>query len=289
MVFYGSPCPIEFVWSLNFPQHCQLVPDEQLTSSPTNIATISAQAFTPILGTFLLSANPVVGGAARYAIVDLLTRLKKADENHLAPLDPNQVNEDADGTEWAIGLFLWEEREMFRNEIIQQIVIGMARLDMDMEDPNDDGFADMQCWEDDISPSEQKNFGIPQICMSNPASSPSAYSPGHSIPSSSKALLTPESKSAPTAKQTDAGTYSPFFVVPSPFHPNSLFPRSPTEEGWASSDPRQTNTPLYSRGTPEIENDECEIDEQAAVGRLSSLSLMAAVTASGAQSHSSSS
>ncbi|KAI0362299.1 ARM repeat-containing protein [Trametes cingulata] len=41
---------------------------------------ISVQAFTPLLGTLLLSPNGMVGGSARYAVVELLRRLRRADQ-----------------------------------------------------------------------------------------------------------------------------------------------------------------------------------------------------------------
>lgn len=120
-------------------------------ASSSTTVTISVQAFTPILGTLLLSSNPLVGGAARFAVVRLLSRMKKADDkdpvksdthsNGSPPSvmqqpgmridfpDDDDDDEDEDG---ATGLFRRAEREMFQHEILQQVVIGMGKLDVDI-------------------------------------------------------------------------------------------------------------------------------------------------------------
>ncbi|RDB20973.1 Serine/threonine-protein phosphatase 4 regulatory subunit 1 [Hypsizygus marmoreus] len=160
--------------------HCRISPDDIRTGdsahpSPSSHTTISVQAFTPILGTLLLSANPLVGGAARYAVVDLLVRLKTADdrEDGIIPL-PTQIGDDEHQVEWVTGVFEREERDVFRNEILQQVVIGMGRLDVDFEDPQDDMMiddADHSHWHEVdvnavvevVNPSEQGNGepGVP--------------------------------------------------------------------------------------------------------------------------------
>ncbi|KAF9456525.1 armadillo-type protein [Collybia nuda] len=126
---------------------CQIIPDDLRTEetiypSLTCTTTISVQAFTPILGTLLLSSNPLVGGAARYAVVDLLSRMNKADLHEfqgsptsILALSPETEEDEVDN--WMIGLFLREEREMFRNEILQQVVIGMGRLDVEPDEKYD--------------------------------------------------------------------------------------------------------------------------------------------------------
>jgi len=109
------------------------------------------QAFTPILGTLLLSSNALVGGAARYAVVDLLSRMKKADDRergafhqhpHRSPgemIHPWEISknnrevDDDDEPPLPTGMFGQHERAMFTQEILQQVVIGMGRLDVDYE------------------------------------------------------------------------------------------------------------------------------------------------------------
>ena len=49
--------------------------DDQVT--PESVTLISVQSFTPILGTLLLSTNPHVGVPARFAVVELLKRIRK--------------------------------------------------------------------------------------------------------------------------------------------------------------------------------------------------------------------
>ncbi|KAI0647224.1 hypothetical protein C8Q79DRAFT_907811 [Trametes meyenii] len=116
---------------------------------------ISVQAFTPLLGTLLLSPNGIVGGSARYAVVELLRRLRRADQREdeeraslSASLDdllanthdtprassptPSQVAEEQDANESAdVGLFQRGERRLFEHELVYQVVIGMGRLDME--------------------------------------------------------------------------------------------------------------------------------------------------------------
>ena len=136
-------------------QHCQIIPDdlkpEEAYASSSTTVTISVQAFTPILGTLLLSFNPLVGGAARYAVVDLLSRMKKADDRergafchhpHRSPgqmIHPweiaknNREEDDHEEAPLTTGMFGQRERAMFTQEILQQVVIGMGRLDVDYE------------------------------------------------------------------------------------------------------------------------------------------------------------
>ncbi|KAJ2966054.1 hypothetical protein NUW54_g13919 [Trametes sanguinea] len=50
------------------------------TQSDGGLTVISVQAFTPLLGTLLLSPHTLVSGPARYAVVELLRRLRRADQ-----------------------------------------------------------------------------------------------------------------------------------------------------------------------------------------------------------------
>ncbi|KAF9001864.1 armadillo-type protein [Cyathus striatus] len=136
-----------------FFSHCQIIPDElkaeETYASSSTTVTISVQAFTPILGTLLLSPNPLVGGAARFAVVDLLSRMKRVDDKESGisttdnqscqsikstsyPYDEESDSDDSDD-ELPVGLFKREERAMFQQEILQQVIIGMGRLDVDVE------------------------------------------------------------------------------------------------------------------------------------------------------------
>lgn len=152
-------------------QRCQLTPgdivDEDSLNPPEfhdheGIPTISVQAFTPILGTLLLSPNVLVGGATRYAVVALLGRIKRVNAMESKPGSdsPNvqipRLNEVAnsqnfsvgslaeidDEEEIVIGYFGKEERSLFQKEILFQVVVGMGRLDSDELDAESTGERD---------------------------------------------------------------------------------------------------------------------------------------------------
>ena len=113
------------------------------------------QSFTPILGTLLLSPNGLVGGPARFAVVELLNRARRADakdrreskhheQRTPGPSDSSngqregrvgvmaQPNEDSDEEDSysPTDLFGPLERRLFEREMVQQVVIGMGRLDL---------------------------------------------------------------------------------------------------------------------------------------------------------------
>lgn len=129
---------------------------------PSSLTTtpISVQAFTPILGTLLLNTSGPIGGAARYAVVDILKRIRRADREENASLvdiagnamkQGEVVDDEPEKPEWlAVGLFGKHEREMFEQEVLQQVVIGMGRLDMaeEFEGDNHDDYDHEMQWED---------------------------------------------------------------------------------------------------------------------------------------------
>ncbi|KAF5381042.1 hypothetical protein D9615_003870 [Tricholomella constricta] len=206
--------------------NCKIIPDDPapdhaLTAASSSLPDISVQAFTPILGTLLLSANPLVGGAARNAIVDLLSRLKKADDMD-AGIVVESVEDDDHQVEWSLGSFNKEEREMVRNEILQQVVIGMGRLDVEIEDAQvmtdetDDGQWNESNAEGDIEVVAAGEQGNGEEGVSSP-----------------RAL---ERARMEAAKATDTEFVNSYFpVVPTPFHVSS--PASS-----AASTPSSTNT-----------------------------------------------
>jgi len=92
---------------------------EMLTAE--GVPNILVNTFTPLVGSLLLSANPRVGDCARLGLVDLLNRLHAPipdteSDARYAPVSPQVVFEK-------------EERAMVENEIIYGVVLGMARLD----------------------------------------------------------------------------------------------------------------------------------------------------------------
>ena len=109
---------------------------------------ICVQAFTPILGTLLLSVNGNVGSNARSAIVGILRRIKRLDDiedvvDHTRAIDKGGGTsipvdpwiEGFDDLDLTPGLFQRKQRRLFEDELLRQVVIGMARLDMQEEEP----------------------------------------------------------------------------------------------------------------------------------------------------------
>ncbi|KAI0934203.1 hypothetical protein AcV5_006128 [Taiwanofungus camphoratus] len=163
---------VPIVWW--FITHCRLVEDDHvsphafaLTSSPSagpgegpafsflsestadvHETVISVQAFTPILGTLLLSQNALVGGPARYAVVELLRRVRRADKREEGAISGQSATSPStsqttqepqtrrrgpspEEEEFVqVGLLGHHERYLFEHEIVHQVVIGMGRLDM---------------------------------------------------------------------------------------------------------------------------------------------------------------
>ncbi|KAF8969979.1 armadillo-type protein [Flammula alnicola] len=298
--------------------HCQIIPDdlrpEEAYASSSTTVTISVQAFTPILGTLLLSSNPLVGGAARFAVVDLLSRMKKADDRQLGaflphhqrhspgeiihPWDITRANHDDDDDDEAplvIGLFGHQERSMFTQEILQQVVIGMGRLDVDYE-PEQQVHVVPQEQPLQATELDSTNPYFPPLSSSYPSQPRANHASWYS------AAAGPEMTSAPphAVHAPGAGTFSspgtdfpPDIVrelAPSARSPVALHERhgsSSVETQVGRLSPPLTTTSAGSPMDTEFDWDELGYDgeegedEQAAVGRLSSMSLMAAVTASG--------
>ncbi|KAG7092360.1 hypothetical protein E1B28_008719 [Marasmius oreades] len=143
-----------------FLTHCQLVSEvnEDDMNSPgfhdhESTPSISVQAFTPILGTLLLSPNGIVGGAARQAVVQLLERIKclYPAEMTISSRSPIDTTTDVSRTvpggaigvfdptdTLDVGLFGKTERALFEKEILYQVVIGMGRLDAEGESATSD-------------------------------------------------------------------------------------------------------------------------------------------------------
>ena len=242
-----------------FPQHCQIVPDdptpEQAFASSSTTVTVSVQAFTPILGTLLLSSNPLVGGAARFAVVDLLARMRRADDKeagtfrrpvlehpgHIVhPWELAQSDDDDDDQDAIfIGLFGNHERQLFTQEILQQVVIGMARLDDDLpsdvpQSPRQSSIhSPLHHDHRDSSPrSTNDNPYFP------PLASPSAPWPAPPTP--------PSPRSSTTGNQFSPGTEFP------PLDPNAIArARSPSRLSSESS--------VWNHSSPAMEPDWCVI------------------------------
>lgn len=82
------------------------------------IAYIHAQTFTPIIGPMLLSANGLIGGPARFAVVEILDKIRRIDNG-------SQLTEPSEDHS-AFDRF---SRQSVRSEMLHEVVIGMGRLD----------------------------------------------------------------------------------------------------------------------------------------------------------------
>ncbi|KAF7338382.1 hypothetical protein MVEN_02063900 [Mycena venus] len=319
--------------------HCQVIPDDlslEETVYSSSTSTISVQAFTPILGTLLL--NSKVGGAARYVVVNILARMRKLNDQQSgnsvssppSVSDPDSEEEEAPAEDIPVGLFGREERLMFEQELLQQVVIGMGRLDVDTEDDVDlyggpvrqdsgegnwsrhsgDSIVQVATLDEEAggeprvtSPSEpEKRDDVPPASenvnpsnsstpptvtdTSSSSSSSSTSSPSISLENTS-GLSSPASNASDTPpsaprSQPPLGDVSPLLQHPnissaqgSPQAENPSPAQSPTAPRHRSSSDAGTDEHGGTEGTDDGEGD------QASVGRLSSMSLMAAVTANG--------
>lgn len=221
----------------------------------------------------------MVGGAARQAIVEVLSRMRRADEREQ---EAEGASVQDVGKEEAIGLFGSVERKMFQEEMLQQVVIGMGKLDA-----GDEG-DELYDWEEDVQDQaeepETEPIAMDQEPLPKREDVVNPYFPIISSYSSPpEPLPAPHAMHVTFAQLPDAPPHSASYhheakVNLSP-DPNTLavdppIPRqlSPVEAA------EQLPTDDYATSDVEFGN---EGDEQAAVGRLSSMSLMAAVTASG--------
>jgi len=269
-------------------QQCHLVeepsdlPNADFASEPQSndgVTLISVQAFTPILATLLLSSNGVVSGSARFAIVELLARIHKADD---------LGDQDADDPSY--GLFGRIERSLFEEEVIQQLVIGMGRLESG-EDENDTD----DVWYTPAVEVPQPDHPLPSDSSVNP------YFPSAQI-SSSSAISIPATSSIPPSVSALPG---PPVGVPPPHEaefvgvdtsPMAILslqlgdvsqhsPLQATAEGSWDGDMMSGATTYAGSAHSDLgleeEGQEMDPGEQAAVGRLSSMSLIAAVVAGG--------
>ncbi|CCA68164.1 hypothetical protein PIIN_02030 [Serendipita indica DSM 11827] len=121
-VFVQELVPI--IWW--FFTHCQVVDHNSEGPEPIEgITYLPSDAFTPLIGSLLLSANPRVGDGARLAIVELLNRLQGSeinaqDERYTTPSPDTQFG---DG-----------EKEIIISEIMNGVVLGMGRLDSEFQE-----------------------------------------------------------------------------------------------------------------------------------------------------------
>ncbi|KIJ68977.1 hypothetical protein HYDPIDRAFT_105528 [Hydnomerulius pinastri MD-312] len=272
--------------------------------SDEEVTLISVQAFTPILGTLLLSPNGMVSGPARYAVVDLLGRMRRADDAEVHAPDNAKHRSNA------CGLFGRAQRQMFEEEIVHQLVIGIGRLDAAMED--DDV---TEIWYDATARTPAAEFPegqlttSPSVANDQPHDAP--VNPYFPLPTSTPlpATLSSASTLAPSSTLLAVSIDPPLLSPPPGVPPLQPAPEPPPVDpspmasiafhyeaagSGEPSSPEGTTCPqdMVPSGMPQPESiaadqeqaeadDEIDPGEQAAVGRLSSMSLIAAVTAGG--------
>ena len=201
----------------------------------------------------------MVGGPTRYAVVEVLSRMRRADEREQRERNTSegQIQEEKredgdDQDDYPTGLFGQTERNMFRDEILQQVVIGMGRLDAN-DDPEEQD-TEWGAGGDDAGLQEQAG----------------------------PSTLTATNITAPSAGATAGTNLHVSFAQPQVTSNVSSEDHAPDRHRPNSPDPpitkQERQIKVGYRGD-EIDHDDA--DEQAAVGRLSSMSLMAAVAASG--------
>lgn len=269
-----------------FLTHCHLVEEPSTPSnadysphpqSDDQVTLISVQAFTPILATLLLSSNGVVSGSARVAIVELLARIHRADDLG-----------DQHADDLSYGLFGTHERILFEEEVIQQLVIGMGRLE-----PGEDETDPDEVWYTPAVEIPQPDNPLPSNSSVNP------YFPSTQTLSSST-TRTPATASIPppvsNLPSPPVGVPPPYPVAEvigidtSPMDVLSLqlgdtdqhSPMQTTEGPWERDSMPATTYAGSANSDPGLDGQEdMDPGEQAAIGRLSSMSLIAAVVAGG--------
>ncbi|KAH7889291.1 armadillo-type protein [Phlebopus sp. FC_14] len=265
---------VEILWW--FLTHCRLVeepPDpgtagySQQYQSDEDVTLISVQAFTPILGTLLLSPNGMVSGPARYAVVDLLARMRKADDAE------DQEAEALRRAEASCGLFGKAQRAMFEDEVVHQLIIGIGRLDGVVDD--DDV---TEIWYDATARTPATELPTastlaPTSTWAAPSPSTASMSPPPGIPG-----LQPTTEQLPVDSSPLASISYHYEAAEAGEHPG--FESNTGVQLEVPSGLSQIDSSL-ERHEYAHADDEVDPNEQAAVGRLSSMSLIAAATAGG--------
>ncbi|KAJ3839825.1 armadillo-type protein [Lentinula raphanica] len=292
---------VSIIWW--FFTHCQLVPGDIVDENSLNppkfldhegIPTISVQAFTPILGTLLLSPNVLVGGATRYAVVALLGRIKRVNDyeskigsnfptvrvQNAPPLENSHnlsaiaFSESDDEDDIVIGLFGKEERVLVEKEILFQVVVGMGRLES--EDALEEQGQNASTQHLTESAVEQETQETPRLTLepqveiivdeddSSPFQQPSQgfqiLSPQREVPEPDKPLFRSETKQL-------SQTNNPYF----PSLPSSAYvaPSKVTSSG----SPMSTSSSGSSSSTPSSTTDTSTSGSEASISPHSNPSL----------------
>lgn len=128
-----SPSGILHPYGVEYDQNGKELPPAVAASRPV----ISVQTFTPLIGSLLMSQSPDVCNSAKTAIVSLLARLRGKtvpqlepwSERHVQPGELKAYSAQGGTHLHRIHGLAEEDRKIVENELLQAIVIGMARLD----------------------------------------------------------------------------------------------------------------------------------------------------------------
>lgn len=262
-------------------QHCQIIPDDlgvEETVHPSSITKISAQAFTPILGTFLLSPSAKVGGTARFAVVDMLCRIKKIDRREVrsrgivAPTPSSHgsgTESDSDEeAEIVVGLFGPEERAMFKHELLHQVVIGIGRLDVDgSQEDTEVRLSRANSW---IVTTRQQEYGH-AVEVVTPGEGTDEE--GVSTPDPRRdSEMSEETPGKPTAG-AEINPYFPVlstpYFVPSPASSNASTPSTDTTNSSISSSSPFNTPPVVGNTPPEETSIFSSVEAQGSTSKAS--------------------
>lgn len=230
---------------------------------------LPADAFTPLIGSLLLSANPRVGDGARLAIVDLINRLQVPET---IPVD-DRFCEPSPSIRFGDA-----EKAIIMNEIMNGVVLGMGRLDTEFQENNSGN----QEYDQADQGGPRSGAPSPEDMSAAPGDKDSQYpsDPDQFIysPQGGEAMVDAPVSMSETNEQ---GYYGVF---------GRASRQSVDDDGWVSSmaqTPEEEIVQLGSSvqpqelGTIEEEPAANDTGDEATVGRVASMSVVAAIAANG--------
>ena len=263
--------------------------------TPEGVPYLLVNTFTPLIGSLLLSANPRVGDCARLGLVDLLNRLHapppdiELDARYM-PVSPQVV-------------FGEQERAMIEGEIIYGVVLGMARLDAEFpevgEQPATEHEVAAHAARSTGAPSPDSDRGLYQVDGDDPFGFQSLRSPpqyvlttvdedldmglggnggGNSHGSSPASELQSQQRIMHVDSEGWITMGPPASSSPTiPEDALSIQAATPTPATHASASSGEWGLPTESDGDPMLD----DASGEATVGRVASMSLVAALAANG--------
>jgi serine/threonine-protein phosphatase 4 regulatory subunit 1 len=261
-----------------------------------DVPQLPSNAFTPLIGSLLLSANPRVGDGARLAIVELLNRLQgsetSATDDRYCPPSP-------------LSSFGEAEKEIIIKEIMNGVVLGMGRLDSEFQEGGEIPIAQSNTDEGPSPGQEYRREETPVRGGPTPPDDEHTATP----PDGSILLYrTPSRREVPdrlAMAPVEGGLHDPA-VAAAPFLDYFDSPitreRHIDADGWVTAPPQEDaeemNAAFQSQGTPHtvlnerlnaqelatIDEEEPvnnDTGEEATVGRVASMSVVAAIAANG--------